>query len=138
MKSSRNRLYSLLFAACLAGYGWIYYASLGQNGNMPSAEVCLVKHATSVPCPSYGTTRSILSIAEGDLIQALLTNPLGYIGAAFLVVVPVWIGFDVFVKRATLHKFYLGFETMLKRPRYALPFAFLIIVNWLWNIFKGL
>ncbi len=37
---------------------------------------CPLKRLTAVPCPTCGATRSVLSLAQGDLLGALLYNPL--------------------------------------------------------------
>lgn len=37
---------------------------------------CLFKRATGVPCPTCGSTRAACAMAEGDVVQALVWNPL--------------------------------------------------------------
>ena len=49
----------------------------------------MFKNATGVACPSCGSTRALMSIAKGDFTQALMTDPIGYIGLAVMLIVPV-------------------------------------------------
>ena len=51
---------------------------------------------------------------------------------------PIWIAFDIAAKKKTLFKFYKKIERYLQKPRYAIPLLLLIIINWIWNITKGL
>ncbi len=136
MTFARNKLYTILFLACIAGYIWLYF---GLNiTETKSFEVCLVKHTTNIPCPSCGSTRSIISLTKGNFVEALIINPLGYIVAVILFSAPLWIAVDLVTKRKTLFEFYQKIETYLNKPRYAIPLVLLVIINWIWNITKGL
>jgi len=37
---------------------------------------CLFRAATGIPCPSCGTTRSLVHLAHGDIAGSLILNPL--------------------------------------------------------------
>jgi hypothetical protein len=100
--------------------------------------ICLFKQVTDVPCPSCGSTRSVLSVLHGDFAGALLWNPFGIIILGILLVCPLWILFDVLFKRDSLHHFYLRTELFLKRKWVAIPAILLVLLNWIWNILKGL
>ncbi|WP_353140292.1 DUF2752 domain-containing protein [Pseudopedobacter sp.] len=138
MTLDRGRLYSILLIACLAGYIWLYFSITKNFTENKSVEVCLIKHITNVPCPSCGSTRSIISLIKGDLIGALNLNPLGYIIAIIMVVAPTWILTDLFLRSNTLFDFYKKTETFLRKRKYAIPLILLVIINWIWNIIKGL
>jgi hypothetical protein len=103
-----------------------------------SVEVCLIKHVTNIPCPSCGSTRSVMSLTKGDFIGALNVNPMGYIVALIMLMAPIWIVVDLIMRNNTLFNTYQKMETLLKRPTYAIPLALLVIINWIWNIAKGL
>lgn len=133
----RNTLYRLLGASCVVGYGWLYY-EMKLAAATSSIGVCLVKHVTAIPCPSCGTTRSVVAMLQGDWGQALLLNPFGYLIAAILLLAPVWILFDLFSKRATLFQAYQYLERVVRKPFYAVPLVMLVLANWIWNIMKGL
>jgi hypothetical protein len=134
MTLDRNKLYSILFIACLAGYIWLYFG-ITEN---KSVEVCLIKHVTKIPCPSCGSTRSVISLITGDFIGALNLNPIGYLVAIIMLISPLWIIVDSIKRTKTLFDFYLKIETYLKRPKIAISLILLVIINWIWNITKGL
>jgi len=55
-----------------------------------------------------------------------------------MIIAPIWILVDTIKRTKTLFDFYLKIETYLKRPNIAIPFILLVIINWIWNITKGL
>lgn len=135
---SRNKLYALLSTACAAGYIWIIITFYQTNalGNDPT--VCLIKSITGVPCPSCGSTRSVLSIFSGHFTEALYWNPLGVVIVLILLIAPFWIAFDLVTRNDSLLRFYNQTELILKKRWVAIPAIILILVNWIWNIMKGL
>lgn len=137
MHLSRNTLYSILFIGCIAGYIWLYFG-FNNNTENKGFEVCLIKLTTNVPCPSCGSTRSVISLIKGQFDLALKINPLGYIIALTMLLAPVWIIIDVVLKKQSLFAFYQKCEVHLKRPQLAIPLVLLVIINWIWNITKGL
>jgi len=98
----------------------------------------LFKRVTGVPCPSCGTTRSVLSILKGDVLEGILWNPFGIIIIFILFIFPVWIISDVLGRKDTLFNVYNQTELFLKRKWIAIPAILLVLVNWIWNIVKGL
>jgi hypothetical protein len=136
MITSRNKLYAFLITACLAGYIWIYYGL--QTINKSGFEGCFIKQLTNIPCPSCGSTRSIILLMKGDFFEALMTNPLGYLIAVIMTTSPIWIIFDIITKNESFYIFYKNIEALLKKRKYALPLILIVIVNWIWNITKGL
>ena len=138
MTLDSNKLYSILFIACLAGYIWLYFSITKNITEKKSVEVCLIKHVTNIPCPSCGSTRSVISLTKGDFIGALNSNPIGYLVAIIMLIAPIWIITDTIKKTKTLFDFYIKIETYLKRPKIAIPLILLVIINWIWNITKGL
>lgn len=135
---NRNKLYLILFIACLAGYIWLYYASLPGLAGNKSPEVCLLKHVTDMPCPSCGSTRSVVSLLNGRYGDAFLLNPLGYVIALIMLIAPVWMAVDIARRSNSLFKFYQKIEVGLRKPKYAILLILLIMINWIWNITKGL
>jgi len=122
----------------LAGYIWLYFGLLNEKSVSKPIEVCLVKHITNIPCPSCGSTRSVLSLTKGNFIEAFIINPLGFLIAIIMFLSPLWIMVDIAAKRNTLYNVYQKIETYLKRPQFAIPLILLVIINWIWNITKGL
>lgn len=139
MSLGRNKLYSILLVACVAGYLWLLYSvSTSQSGSSDVNEVCLIKHVTNIPCPSCGSTRSVLSLLDGNLVEAITINPFGIIIALIMVILPPWILFDFAAKRKTFFEFYGHAEVFLRSRNIAIPLLILVLVNWAWNITKGL
>lgn len=134
---ARNKLYILLSTACIAGYIWLiltYHRSI--LALEPS--VCFFKHITDVPCPSCGSTRSVLSILNGDFTGALQWNPIGILLVLILIVSPIWILYDVLNRNDTLFRFYNYTESFLNRKKIAIPLILVVTLNWIWNIYKEL
>jgi hypothetical protein len=134
----RNKLYVLLSTACGAGYIWllINFNKVVVHSGEPG--VCLFKRITSIPCPSCGSTRSVLSIVNGDIATAIYWNPFGLIIMAILIISPFWLIYDVLLKRDTLFHAYNRTEIILRRKWIAILLILLVILNWIWNIYKGL
>jgi len=134
----RNRLYLILFIGCLAGYIWLYFNSVNAGTKHSEVEVCLIKHFTNIPCPSCGSTRSVILLTKGNFVEALKINPLGYILSAIMLMGPIWIVIDVATNRETLFKFYKKSEVFLRQPHYAIPLISIVVANWIWNMIKGI
>ena len=138
MTQDKNRLYIIIFLACLAGYVWIYWLLINTTRSTSSFEVCFIKHISNIPCPSCGATRSILTLTKGNLTEAFSINPMGFLIAFIMLLAPLWIILDIAAKKNTLFAFYQKTETYLKRPQLAIPLVIIVIINWIWNITKGL
>lgn len=135
---TRNRLYLLLFALLGAGYGWMLWANWHIGHPHGNFTPCFIKNATGIACPSCGTTRSILLLSHGNIKESLLLNPLGIIMGGLMVVLPFWLAYDVLAKRGTLYKSYNKFENTVRIRWVAIVLTILILLNWIWNIQKGL
>jgi Na+/proline symporter len=69
----------------------------------------------------------------------LLLNPLGALLFIALIVVPIWLLADVLLKRESLFRFYNGMENTLRKHVWiSVPLIAIVLVNWFWNIAKGL
>ena len=135
---SRNKLYIFIVMACIAGYTWLgfsYYQSVGDNNGFG---VCMVKHVSGIPCPSCGSTRSALAFLNGHFAESLLLNPIGIILIFMLIVFPIWIGYDVVKQKDTFYRAYQKIEMHFRKRVIAVPAILLVIINWIWNIHKGL
>lgn len=136
---NKNKLYILILTACLAGYSWIAVSfRMNVETNNCGIGLCTFKYITNMPCPSCGSTRSVLSIMDGDIIKAMFWNPIGLIIFIILIVFPIWIIADFIKGKSSLYRFYNRFEILLKQKTFAVPTILLVLVNWVWNIYKGL
>jgi hypothetical protein len=135
LKAKPFYLFITLF--CLVGWLWLLISThTDEQGS--EFTVCPIKTVTGYPCPSCGTTRSVSAFFVGDWHTALHTNPLGLLASALLVVIPLWLLLDACLQRPTLHRAFRRFETIFTRPYVYIPFFILILLNWIWNISKGL
>ncbi len=136
---SRKRLYITVFLACLAGYIWLgvsYYFTWAGDGQWAGA--CPFRHLTGMPCPSCGSTGSVLSLIGGDVGAALYSNPAGLLLAAIMLIIPLWIAGDLLSSKSTFHRFYIDAEKRLAARRLAIPAILLVVANWIWNFYKYL
>jgi len=136
---SRNRLYPIVILACTMGSIWLWIQSTQSLSSITGeTSTCLIKSISGVPCPSCGTTRSIVELLDGNVITSLQWNPMGIIVLLIMLISPVWIMLDVLFKRESFLKFYTRTEYHLKSKWIAIPAIGLVIINWIWNICKGL
>ena len=133
---NRNALYRLLFGLCILGYAWLAYGWFNSNFADNSIIICPVQRVAGIPCPSCGTSRSILAILNGRFFDAILLNPLGFVAIAILISIPLWILRDVVIKKDSFYRFYSRLEQLLMRKKLALLFIVLVLCNWLWNLYK--
>jgi hypothetical protein len=133
-----NKLYLTLLTACLTGYIWIYHGVSSNIIDKKSMVVCPIKHVSGLPCPSCGTTRSVVSLLNGNFAEAFHINPIGYLIAIIMVLMPLWIITDVLLRKNSFQLFYLKFESIIAKPQFAIPLILLLFMNWIWNITKGL
>lgn len=131
----RNNLYLFTVLAAIAGYAWVswnYYIQDAGSG----MDLCLFRRVTGLPCPSCGTTRSVLSISHFHFSDAIYYNPIGFIIALALCILPLWILVDTIRRTSSFHKFYLRSEQVVRKKWVALLLIVLVAGNWIWNIYK--
>jgi hypothetical protein len=63
--------------------------ALGRFDVLPHVTLCLFERVTGRPCPGCGMTRSILRLAQGDLVGSLRMHPLGVVLAGLVVAATV-------------------------------------------------
>jgi len=63
---------------------------------------------------------------------------MGIVIALILTLAPLWIVYDGVMQKVTLFNFFTAAELTLKRKWIAIPAIILVLMNWLWNIHKGL
>jgi hypothetical protein len=119
------------------GWIWILFNSQYFYSDPKEHEVCLFKMVSGIPCPSCGSTRSVLNLLKGNWAQGFYINPLGIIVFLFMLIVPLWLLYDVAVGKDGLFRAYKYVEKIL-RTKWSVPLIFLLILNWIWSISKGL
>jgi hypothetical protein len=133
---TRNKLYSLLLIACLAGFIYLFYSI--QKEQQETVGVCIIKNVTGYACPSCGTTRAVLLLLEGKITDSLLLNPFGIIVAIIMTVFPVWVLTDIVLKKETFFSAYKKTEAIIRKPWLAVVLILLVVLNWIWNLYKNL
>ncbi|MFP9100740.1 DUF2752 domain-containing protein [Flavobacterium sp. RHBU_24] len=134
---SRSRLYLLLGTLTIVGYVYLAYSLFSHNHS--GITVCPIKNITGIPCPSCGTTRAVIAIIYGHFSKAAFINPLGYLAAAFMAVLPLWLLHDLILQKDTLRVSYATMENYIKGSKLIIVVAAcLMLTNWIWNIYKGL
>jgi hypothetical protein len=133
---SKNKLYLIVLIACFSGYLYLLFTTYYSEGGQIS--VCMIKNATGYPCPSCGTTRAVQALYKGDLKGSVAFNPFGIIASMALLILPIWVGFDLAIKKQTFYVAYNKMEAILKQKKIAIPLIILVVLNWIWNIYKEL
>jgi len=136
MGINRKNLYILIMLFCMSGYSWLLLHLDHRWANVVG-QVCVFKNATGIPCPSCGATRSMIALIGGDLISAILWNPIGLFLLGGLVIFPVWLLHDLALKKNSFHVFYARVEKTIRQKQVAWPLIILVLLNWCWNIYKG-
>jgi hypothetical protein len=135
---TRNNLYLKLGLACLLGYFWLIINIYKLEFlNISEQTVCPIKHLTTVPCPSCGSTRAVLELIKGGFTNSLYLNPFGIIIGLIMLICPIWILLDLALKKNSFMVFYQFSEHVLQRKNIAFICISLVLANWIWNINKG-
>ena len=133
----KRRLYLLILALSAAGCIWLavnYSSGTALADNCP--DVCWFKNITGIPCPSCGSTRSGVALLHGDWRYSLSINPMGIGLVAMMTLFPIWIIIDIAQRKNSFLNFYNRAEIIIRNRWIAIPLAFLVLVNWVWNIYK--
>ena len=137
MRSPRQ-LYVFLSLLWFVGVVWLAFQWQKSMLHKPSIPFCAFKLTTGHPCPACGTTRAIVLILEGRFYEAVALNPLGFLSFTGLVVFPVWLIYDFWDKKQSLWHFWNAFEKIMRIPFVYIPLIVLVLLNWIWNVYKGL
>jgi hypothetical protein len=128
--------YLFITLLLVAGYGWLWFVLSKENPFSDGDRLCLVHAATGYPCPSCGTTRSVVFLLKGDPTAAIQTNPIGFLALAALLLLPLLLVYDVIRSRQLVVHLYQLAERWLRKPLFASFSILLILLNWIWNIKK--
>lgn len=132
---SKRSLYILSATGCLAGYMWLFYSWATKATGL---SVCLFKKIYHIPCPACGSTRAVIEVFHGHLKEAFLLNPNGFLLAFGLVVLPMWLLYDGILRKDSLFHFYEKVNFLMGRRVVFGLFVSIVILNWIWTIYKDL
>ena len=123
----------MLLIACFVGFMYLFYSFQSE-----AFHVCLIKNVTGYPCPSCGTTRAVALLLKGKITESVLMNPFGILVAILMTVCPIWVLTDVVFKKETFYSEYKKAEAIIRKPWIATILMLLVLLNWIWNIYKHL
>jgi hypothetical protein len=136
---SKKQLYSIILILSFIAIAWISAHLISWNSESKmSFEVCYFKKTTGFACPSCGSTRAAVSIFKGDFKEALFWNPLGYLLALIVVVLPPWILVDILLKKSSFYVFFQKSIQKIKKPKVFIMLICFWILNWIWNLIKNI
>jgi nitrogen fixation-related uncharacterized protein len=139
MTISRNKLYMLLGIALIVGYAWLFLETThSRQAGDATPEICIFKNLTGIPCPSCGSTRSVVCLLHGDPLKAININPLGIPVFLIMLFSPAWLLFDLIFRKESFHRFYCRTEILLRKLPVAITLTALVIANWIWSITKAI
>lgn len=137
MIGKRAQRKAFLLFLSFGGYGWILWSLFAQSSGENLPLLCPIKRITGIPCPSCGSTRSLVKVLHGQLEDAFLINPIGLGLAIGLVLAPFLLvsEFKTAGNRPTLSD---KIEAVFRKKLVYVPALIFIVLNWVWNIHKGL
>jgi hypothetical protein len=104
----------------VAGIAWValvtVFVLIKPAGS--EATLCLFRNATGLPCPTCGSTRAVLAVVDGRLLDAVLLNPLMFVAT---VIGAVWLAGGRIYSKNRSSPFWIGMGVLLA-------------VNWAWVI----
>ena len=108
---------------------WIW-----MGDSLPIQPFCPFHKITGVPCPGCGGVRATKLLLSGDFKMALYTNPLSVLVCITIpfLFIGIWIDYIKGTNKI---------ETFLKKRWNTTTTIFIILIillNWIWNIQKGL
>ncbi|NNK90217.1 MAG: DUF2752 domain-containing protein [Saprospiraceae bacterium] len=135
---SRKSLYTFMIGGWIAGIIFLFLHMNNFGIHLSEGQTfCISNNVLGIPCPSCGATRSVIAILNGQFIQGLLYNPIGYL-LVLLLSSPLWIIYDIMTTSSGFYNFYRKTEFMLRQKLVLFPALILIIANWIWNLYKYL
>src|SRR5262245_14460797 len=135
MSDGRSK-YVLFLIALIAGAG-LTVAHRSGHGILADHSPCLFRNITTLPCPSCGTTRAMVMLIDGNIAGAAITNPLAILALGLLIVGAFSALRDAITGSRDFPQLWVAAEKILRRKSVFLPLTGLLLVNWCWNIIKG-
>ena len=110
--------------ACLV-VGAAWFAPL-----LPYLPSCIFKGFTGIPCPTCGATRSLVHLAHGGILEALVMNPL--VAVSFIVAI-LYLVYSLITLAADTPRVQVALTEPEKSAARIAAFG-LVLVNWTYLI----
>ena len=134
MNREQIRIYTIFGLLITASLIWLIWNMLIPG---ETATICMFHQVTGMPCPSCGTTASVMHILNGNLQEAIEGNILGFPAFIALILFTFWPGFDFVSRKLTFFKAYQISENWIKKHPFVLAMMLtLTAVNWIFLIAK--
>jgi hypothetical protein len=121
----------LLLLAIVSGYFFVAISAYFQSQSTKS--ICLFKNLTGYPCPGCGATRSTILLFKGHFIESILLNPVGLIINIMAISAIILIVRDLLLNKTDFNRL----VTKKIHPFLLAVIVILVLINWVWNIVKG-
>ena len=129
LTDNRLKKITIIFAILSGYFILIFYPHYINNYSF-----CLFKDITGIPCPACGSTRATILLFKGDILQSILLNPLALITNFLIIFSLLWLIYELL----TGSNKFLDFMKKDWNAKYKILIAIIIILNWAWNIKKGI
>lgn len=96
--------------------------------------VCPFKNLTGYPCPGCGGIRATIQLLQGNIVEAFYINPLAVVAELLVLLGLFWWIVDKLRGTHSLNK-------ITHKPLPTVVYVVLVVavlLNWYWNIQKGL
>ena len=133
-----GHFYGMILAGSAAAGLYLWQVHQRMLSGEPGLLMCPVHTIAGIPCPSCGTTRSILQIISPDSVTTALFNPLGPIMLLLLLVLPVWSVADLIRKKKSLYYAVQKAEKLISNHKAVSGVLILLLaLQWLWLIHQS-
>jgi hypothetical protein len=114
--------------------GYLFIVITDRFHFISGHSLCLFKNLTGIPCPGCGMGRASLLFFQGKITASLFLQPLALPFFLFCLTAVVWILYDIKTGQS-------GFYQFVTRPfakKTGCLIVIIILINWIWSIYKGL
>lgn len=114
----------------ISGYFFLYYFP----DTIKCHDLCPFKIITGIPCPACGSVRVTMLLFKGEFWESVLVNPLGIVTNILILVSIIWMSVDLLKGKET----YVPFLKKDWPVKVKVFFGIILLINWIWNIEKGI
>lgn len=117
----------LRFAALAVAFFGVKYAQSVSKVFTEGPVICPFRLLTGLPCPFCGTTRGMIALSEGHIVQSLAFNPFALVTALGLVSL-------IFIPTKLTFAFVAEKIDLVFKSKYFLVFLFIAVANWIFKL----